>query len=52
MLDSGRHDILLADRPRTPWDTSAVTCSSDLTGTSFVRRFGLRQLISHTHMIT
>jgi hypothetical protein len=35
MSDSGRHGKLLVDRPRMPWDTSAVTCSTDPRDTSF-----------------
>jgi hypothetical protein len=41
MSGSARLDKLLADRPRTPWDTSVVTCNTDQADTSFERHFDL-----------
>lgn len=41
MLGSGRRDILLADRPRMPWDTSVVTCNTGREDTSSVHHFDL-----------
>jgi hypothetical protein len=41
MSGSGHLDRRLADRPRTPLDTSAVTCNTDQADTNFARHFGL-----------
>jgi hypothetical protein len=47
MSDSAHRGTRLADKPRTPWGTSAVTCSSDPASTSSVHRSGLIQAVSH-----
>ena len=41
MSGSARLDRRLADTPRTPWDTSAVTCSTDQADTSSAHHFDL-----------
>jgi hypothetical protein len=41
MSGSVRLDRRLADTPRTPWDTSAVTCNTGRADTNFAHHFDL-----------
>ena len=46
MSGSVRLGRRLVDTPRTPWDTSAVTCNTDQADTNFVHRFDLPRVSS------